>query len=824
VNSIDTSPVASIMAQYGGDQEWFKMRPHVTMWSTDTILRGKIWPTEGGPNSGGYTPTVGDWHSMDILKRVNINMIGAKGPENLPGEDAVLKTNWANKAQHERDRLYYMLVNALNYTGTPNYQHLACQFIASLADMVDRDTNETYYQAPDGSGWALGVEKHPVINEVVFYSTRGAKTASYQLTGLRFELYNPMENIPWIRDADEAYDVSNYYLRIQSASPLYQPHNYRLGDLVRYGSDPAHPDTKYTYPSSPPPYPYSDWVSGISDGTVKMIGADGMYGYPQASTVTWDQTWTRYMHLGWPIVSGTCMPSGLTQLELEGRALTTDPNFLGVKLSLWKPLSGNASDGNPAGNVPTSPGKVEMINGVKCICVDYTDNLKLVHPYTPNTTYTTWNGPGGANQDAYLGIYRRWDPMNAKIYGTQGTDETSNVLWCPGWGLTNYPTLGRPNTGYPGSASTVPPPGSGTSTSQYYRCRERNFKVVDGDLPSIGWLGELMMRNDAQDGPLTWVHDNPQQPSKLDGNGNLYSQNQLDWKAKFDLCCPFYQAVPPAGHLTPGAAQMNSINLHVLDMFTVWDPSNDGIDNDGDGAIDDADTGLQAGDKCGPEVRVFGKIDLNMVTKEVMATVFPDDDALQGHLALDSSMGYLCSLERSSHRKATAPYGYGPFETIGDFMRTDTISPYPGAMICSTATAGGGWVADFPSEGITKFYWNYSTGGATGDDDGNGIYDDRSERDMIFNWISNYLTTRSNVFEVDINVDIGAPPYYPNNNGTPLKLPFPAYKTRQSFGHKQVTAILDRSTCLRVNSNGRCDFTGPIEPRLIRWTDDLIVY
>jgi len=186
LNSTSTSMVANILNSWSvpGDptkQDWFRVRPHVSMWNSDTILRGKIWPNEGRlpwlPGGG----TVGDWHYMDILKRVNINMIGAKvSVEGIPGEDTALKTVWANKAGRERERLYYMLVNALTYTSTPNPQQSACQFIASLIDMVDRDQNETYVPAPDGSGaWALGVEKHPVINEVVFYSGSGANTATY---------------------------------------------------------------------------------------------------------------------------------------------------------------------------------------------------------------------------------------------------------------------------------------------------------------------------------------------------------------------------------------------------------------------------------------------------------------------------------------------------------------------------------------------------------------------------------------------------------------------------------------------------------------------
>jgi len=40
----------------------------------------------------------------------------------------------------------------------------------------------------------------------------------------------------------------------------------------------------------------------------------------------------------------------------------------------------------------------------------------------------------------------------------------------------------------------------------------------------------------------------------------------------------------------------------------------------------------------------------------------------------------------------------------------------------------------------------------------------------------------------------------------------------------RLLGILDRSTILRVNPDGTCDFTGPVEVRMLRLTDDLRVY
>jgi len=746
-----TSAVAAIL----GDVDWRKLRPHVTMWSTDTILRGKIWPGEGHRFPG-------DWRHIDILKRVNPNIIGASGPEGLPGEDGELKAKWAVKAPAERTRLYTMLVAAMRFSDTANASQKACQFIASLTDMIDRDHEESYFAAPDGTGWALGVEKHPVINEVVFYSKSLANTANYELFRIRVELYNPMENIPWIPDADETYDISEYTLRIGN-------NDYRVGSLMRYGID-------------------VNQALGLVDQQPE-IGADGMYGDPDDPTLN-KQSWSRFAHLGW---AGD-WPPGLTRAELEAP----------LTFSLWKPLYGDALL-----NVGVAPGMVEMVGGRKSICVDKTPAIRLVKPYTSG-------GPGGT-KPIYLGIYRRWDPMNAKVYGTAGTDPKSNVLWCPGQSILTYPTLGRPNTDYP--------PLDGAASSKYERKFERNFKIVDGDIPSVGWLGELMMMNCAQDGPLTWVHTSPQTPW-LGGWSPYRFDSELDTKAKFDLYRPFR----PARKYSPTSTEVNPVNLHVLDVFTIWDPSNDGIDNDGDGAVDDDDTGRQNGDKGGPEVRVFGRLDANMISSAVMAMAWPDgkeireDEAGSFQGKFVRPLSYICSYGRSG-RRTNSYYGpWGPFETIGDFMRADRISPFPGSMICGSTWANSssweGGSLGLGEFGIARLELDRTTRlPIKGDDDGDGIYDERDERDLIFTWIANHYTTRANLFEVDINVRLCQPPYHPGR-----KLPYPAYKSQRELARKQLLAILDRSPTLRVNADGTCGFNGPVEVRMLRMTDDLRVY
>jgi hypothetical protein len=676
-----------------------------------------------------------------------------------------------------------MLVAGMRFTNTPNPEQQACQFIASLADMVDRDNLETLYRAPDGTGaWGLGVEKFPVLNEIVFFSGSSANTANYDLTALRIELYNPAHNIPWIPDATEAYGIADYRLRITSnAGGSY---TCRLGDLKQYG--------------------FADPNQEI--GMVSMIGADGLYADPNDAT---QRTWSRLVHCGW--TKGTSpLPAQLTRAFLEG----------GLVFELWKPLSGDAMA------TPLSTGKVETIDGMPCLCVDRAGGdapLQLIRSYKPNDP-----GPS-AKQTTYVGCYRRCDPLNARIYGTQGNDDSS-VVWGQGSGTTGaggwtlaHVTLGKPNVGYP-----QPKDLTKTSVFRYNRMCEREFKVVNGDLPSIGWLGELMMWNVATDGPLTMVHSGPQDPGWWSKSGTYHGNpkaDELDCKAKFDLCRPFF----PAGKYNPKGTEVNPSNIHMLDIFTVWDPSNDGIDNDGDGAIDDEDTGLQAGDKCGPEMRVFGQLDLNSAPRRVMATIMPNNFDFYMWMSyynryvswtwdwISQSAYFQIMAYRQEKR---GPSGTGPYETIGDLLRADSLTLSPGRLMYGGI---GSWNNDpagnMGEGGVNGYYYTDATAAFSGDDDGDGIFDERDERDMLFTWLADFITTRSQVYEIDMNVDVCEPPFYPGN-----KYPYPAYKSKKSYGRKQVLGILDRSTCLRINPNRTCDFSGPVEVRMLRFSDDLRVH
>jgi len=141
------------------------------------------------------------------------------------------------------------------------------------------------------------------------------------------DFYNAAENIPWVRDnakndpwvanVDETYDVSEYVIKLGT-------HAYRLGDLTHYGTR------------------VNDRI-----GPVGTIGADGLFGVPQARGVKQHQTWSRFLHIGWDSAKvGGNWPKGMTKDDIEAA----------IVISLWKPLYDDANV-----NVPLAAGKVELL-------------------------------------------------------------------------------------------------------------------------------------------------------------------------------------------------------------------------------------------------------------------------------------------------------------------------------------------------------------------------------------------------------------------------------------------------------------------------------
>ncbi|MGQ3684057.1 MAG: hypothetical protein ACUBOA_03450 [Candidatus Loosdrechtia sp.] len=187
----------------------------------------------------------------------------------------------------------------------------------------------------------------------------------------------------------------------------------------------------------------------------------------------------------------------------------------------------------------------------------------------------------------------------------------------------------------------------------------------------------------------------------------------------------------------------------IPEYFTVVDPRNNGIDDDGDGAVDLADTGSQAGDIDGPEIQVPGRININTAPLPVLNSLplsvpFP----VPGF----ESLGDCGTLTQNivNYRQTN------PFTTIYDILQVP----------------GMDW---FGADGI--------------DNDGDGITDDKDEKDLIIRSISNLITTRSNVFAVYVTARI--------TNAS----------ASRTLAEKKLVAIVDRSVT-------------PVKIRYFRWVTE----
>ncbi len=189
----------------------------------------------------------------------------------------------------------------------------------------------------------------------------------------------------------------------------------------------------------------------------------------------------------------------------------------------------------------------------------------------------------------------------------------------------------------------------------------------------------------------------------------------------------------------------------IPDYFTVLDPKNDGIDDDADGAIG-TDTGSQSGDIDGPEIQIAGRININTAPAGVLS-VLPGTGA-------STSLGTWSALiqSRTGYSLLNNIINARPFSAVG------TITGVTGAN----------------NSGMNYF------GTDNADNDGDGIVDEKDEKDLIFTSLANLITTHSNVFAVYVTGRIV------NSDSS------------QTFAEKKLVAIVDRS----VN---------PIKIRYFRW-------
>lgn len=180
--------------------------------------------------------------------------------------------------------------------------------------------------------------------------------------------------------------------------------------------------------------------------------------------------------------------------------------------------------------------------------------------------------------------------------------------------------------------------------------------------------------------------------------------------------------------------------------FTILDPKNDTIDDDADGAIG-TDTGSQAGDIDGPEIQVPGRININTAASNVLM-------ALPGTSAGISLGSWSTAIQ--------AAKGYSLINNI--------INARPLNSVGTITTVTG--MDYFGTDNI--------------DNDGDGLVDEKDEKDLIYSAISNLITTHSNVFAVYVTARIV------NSDAT------------QTFASKKLVAIVDRSVI-------------PVKIRYFRW-------
>ncbi len=268
------------------------------------------------------------------------------------------------------------------------------------------------------------------------------------------------------------------------------------------------------------------------------------------------------------------------------------------------------------------------------------------------------------------------------------------------WGTATTHTLGGTNTSY----------GSVTASQR------KQLVVANKNMISLGELGHLLAVGYGTQSSYT--------------SNALYATsgtNTVD-SAKLDLGTSPATLIP--------------------NYFTILDPKNDDIDDDGDGAIG-TDTGLQADDIDGPEIQVPGRININTASSSVLA-------ALPGTSASVSLGSWSATIQGTK----TADYS----------LISKIINARPLGSVGTLTTVAG--MDYFGTDNI--------------DNDGDGLIDEKDEKDLIYTAISNLITTHSNVFAVYVTARIV------NSDAS------------QTFATRKLVAIVDRSVT-------------PVKIRYFRW-------
>jgi hypothetical protein len=159
---------------------------------------------------------------------------------------------------------------------------------------------------------------------------------------------------------------------------------------------------------------------------------------------------------------------------------------------------------------------------------------------------------------------------------------------------------------------------------------------------------------------------------------------------------------------------------HLFKYLTVFDPTEDKIDNDGDGSTDECGIPPVAGD----ELKIPGRVNINTAPWYVLAQL---PWVTNPTLAPDDPDRYKLAQAIVEHRDDPLVEG---FRNIGELMNVNEMGYYK--------TVESGDLTDFPD--------------LTASD---GAGDDFEERDVIFARISNLVTVRSDIFTAYILVRIG---------------------------------------------------------------------
>ncbi|MHC4125098.1 MAG: ComEA family DNA-binding protein, partial [Planctomycetota bacterium] len=192
----------------------------------------------------------------------------------------------------------------------------------------------------------------------------------------------------------------------------------------------------------------------------------------------------------------------------------------------------------------------------------------------------------------------------------------------------------------------------------------------------------------------------------------------------------------------------NPYNKNIFQYLTVFDPTEDKIDNDGDGGEDD----LTYDDGDRSEWKIPGRININTAPWYVIAQLpWMSEEKAQAIVAYRDKLGKPLDYYSSRYNEIRS-------EIDGRFDEFD-IREKPGFASIGELNfvIGDSNTVDYRIDEYgrdNEDIWGFpdlTPGGSSGD----GFVDDFEERDVIFSRISNLVTVRSDVFTAYILVRIG---------------------------------------------------------------------